>query len=170
MASRTVQIALLLPLLLLATTAEARLYQWTNPQTGSAQLSGAPPSWYRSPAGGPRVLVYDNGQLIDDTAVAIPSENGEILRKEAFQEVEHRRQSQALKRLEQAAEREAARREKEARKGEETVAESTPASSAEELDGKAVEQLKGILAEWDRQNAGKEGEEKSEEPTPGKTR
>ncbi|RKZ35285.1 MAG: hypothetical protein DRQ37_06780 [Gammaproteobacteria bacterium] len=170
MASRTAQTALLLPLLLLATTAEARLYQWTNPQTGSAQLSGAPPSWYRSPAGGPRILVYDQGQLIDDTAVALPSENSEILRKQAFRELEQQRQNQALKRLEQAAKREAARRKKETKKEEEVAAESTPASSAEELDSRAVEQLKGILAEWDRQNAGKEGEEKSEEPTPGKTR
>lgn len=46
----------------------ARMYQWRHPDTGTVQLSGAAPSWYRAQASGPRVLVYAQGRIVDDTA------------------------------------------------------------------------------------------------------
>jgi uncharacterized membrane protein len=64
--------------------AEARMYQWSNAATGSIQLSGSPPAWYRSPSPGPRILVFDNGQLIDDTAVPVSEEQRRELRAEAL--------------------------------------------------------------------------------------
>lgn len=64
--------------------AHARMYQWSHPSSGIVQLSGAPPAWYRSTMNGPRVLVFDNGQLIDDTAVAVGEPLRESLRAAAF--------------------------------------------------------------------------------------
>ena len=64
--------------------AHARMYQWLHPSSGVVQLSGAPPAWYRSTTQGPRVLVFDNGQLIDDTAVVVGEPLRESLRAAAF--------------------------------------------------------------------------------------
>lgn len=66
--------------------AEARMYQWSNAATGTVQLSGSPPAWYRSAAPGPRVLVFDNGQLVDDTAMSVAEEHRQVLRAKAFGE------------------------------------------------------------------------------------
>lgn len=60
------------------------MYQWSHPSSGIVQLSGAPPAWYRSTMAGPRVLVFDNGQLIDDTAVVVGEPLRESLRAAAF--------------------------------------------------------------------------------------
>jgi len=77
--------ALMLALgVILTATAEARMYQWTNPESGNVQLAGAPPSWYRSAVPGPRVLVFDNGELIDDTAVPVSDEQRLTLRSAAL--------------------------------------------------------------------------------------
>lgn len=69
---------------LLAAPAEGRMYRWTSPESGRTQLSGQPPAWYRSGPAGPRVLVFENGWLIDDTAVSVSQAQGETLRKQAF--------------------------------------------------------------------------------------
>jgi len=162
----------LLAVLLLAGTlpvAEARLYEWRNPHSGSVQLSGAPPGWYRSDAGGPRVRVYEEGRLVDDTAIELPAAHRARLREEAFRELERRQQAEAARRLELAARREARRRElaakrreaaaraaaREARNDAETghVAESSaPAPTQGELDAATVERLKAIISEWDSRN------------------
>lgn len=71
-----------------ATQAEARMYQWTNVSTGTVQLSGSPPAWYRSAASGPRIFVFDNGKLIDDTNVPVSEEHRERLRSTAFGQAE----------------------------------------------------------------------------------
>lgn len=72
-------------LILIAGLVEARMYQWVNPGTGSSQLSGKPPAWYRTEAGGPRVLVFENSQLLDDTSVNVEPQQRLKLRQEAFQ-------------------------------------------------------------------------------------
>lgn len=60
------------------------MYQWSHAATGTVQLSGSPPAWYRSASSpGPRVLVFDNGRLIDDTAVPVSEEQRRILRADA---------------------------------------------------------------------------------------
>jgi hypothetical protein len=69
---------------ILTATAEARMYQWTNPETGTVQLAGAPPAWYRGAEPGPRVLVFDHGELIDDTAVPVSDEQRLALRSAAL--------------------------------------------------------------------------------------
>jgi hypothetical protein len=79
-----------LPILLLlvstciALPAHARMYQWVNPQTGRTQMSGKPPAWYRSDKPGPRVFVFENGRLVDDTARAVGLEERAALRATAF--------------------------------------------------------------------------------------
>ncbi len=50
------------------------LYVWQFPGQRSAQVSNAPPPWYRyyEPSPGPRVRVYRGAALIDDTGLSIP--------------------------------------------------------------------------------------------------
>jgi hypothetical protein len=69
---------------LAAAPAAARMYQWHNPATGTTQLSGTPPAWYRSHEPGPRVYVFENNQLVDDTGIAVSDEQRAALRAEAF--------------------------------------------------------------------------------------
>ena len=64
--------------------AAARMYQWKQPGSGTVQLSGSAPGWYRSGQSGPRVLVFDNGVLVDDTAIAVVEEQQRALRAAAF--------------------------------------------------------------------------------------
>lgn len=45
-----------------------RMYAWRDPVSGSLQLAGAPPAWYTARAPGPRVRVFEKGQIVDDTA------------------------------------------------------------------------------------------------------
>ena len=79
-------------LLSLSSVAEARMYQWVEPGVETTQLSGKPPAWYRSANGGPRVFVFENGRLIDDTAIDVSDEVRQRMRKEAFILVEKDRQ------------------------------------------------------------------------------
>jgi len=79
-------------LLLSSVNAFARMYQWTEQSTGTTQLSGKPPAWYRSVADGPRVFVFDKGRLIDDTAVQVSEEVRQRMRQRAFVMAEEDRQ------------------------------------------------------------------------------
>ena len=145
--------------------AEARMYQWTSPQTGLAQLSGSPPSWYRSGAPGqPRVLAYENGTLVDDTSLQVSEERALMLREAAFDEVQRRKELVALKRLEETARREAekaARKLRREKKREdrlvraqtsETATENSesPLGSLEQFGSETIKRLKSIIAEFDR--------------------
>ena len=60
------------------------MYQWRDPETGTTQLSGKPPSWYRTDEKGPRVIVFDNGKIIDDTAISLGRSQREELRRQAI--------------------------------------------------------------------------------------
>ena len=148
-------------------TVHARMYQWTDPGSGNTRLSGEPPAWYRSAERGPRVLVFENGRLVDDTAVVLPPEQRKALREAAFLEVDLRRERDAVKKLERAALREARRREEasgqfsgqtiedaenalSADATQSQNAASTPAPGS--LDGGMVEQLKALISAWDRQS------------------
>ena len=75
---------LTLLLILFVSVAEARMYQWTEPDTGTTQLSGKPPAWYRGVNKGPRVFVFDGGRLIDDTDVDVSEETRQRMRQQAF--------------------------------------------------------------------------------------
>ncbi|MGK0298958.1 MAG: hypothetical protein ACI9XC_002583 [Gammaproteobacteria bacterium] len=69
----------------------ARMYQWIDPDTSTTQLSGKPPHWYRSAESGPRVVVYDNGRVIDDTGIELSPEENDRQRQQALIIVERDR-------------------------------------------------------------------------------
>lgn len=64
--------------------AHARMYQWLDPDTGTTQLSGKPPGWYRNGKIGPRVFVFDNGKIIDDTDIVLSDAHRDLMRQRAF--------------------------------------------------------------------------------------
>ena len=82
----TKRLLLLIVLVSVTTIADARLYHWVDPASGTTQLSGRAPAWYRS-GSGPRIFVFENGQLIDDTAVPVGPQQRLALRGEAFGEM-----------------------------------------------------------------------------------
>ena len=86
------RIVLIILFSIITLVAEARMYQWVEPGVETTQLSGKPPAWYRSVDGGPRVFVFENGRLIDDTAIDVSDEVRQRMRKEAFILVEKDRQ------------------------------------------------------------------------------
>ena len=160
---------------LMVGAAHARMYQWQSPATGSVQLSGEPPAWYRSTQQGPRVRVFDGANLVDDTSIALPNSQREELRADAFRESEQRQRDDALKRLERVArqqerrrteserlqtvksqtEREVALQARSSAVGIEPEAE-TPLSSIspdETLDEATVARLKAIIGDFDRRNS-----------------
>ena len=67
------------------------MYQWNDPDTGTTQLSGKPPAWYRSNEDGPRVIVFDKGRIVDDTNIRVSDDERESLRMEALIKVEEDR-------------------------------------------------------------------------------
>lgn len=71
-------------LLLFSSHSLARMYQWVETDSGTTQLSGKPPSWYRNGEPGPRVLVFEKGRLVDDTDIELSREARRELRKRAF--------------------------------------------------------------------------------------
>lgn len=75
---------LLLLLLPMLNQAATRMYQWTDPDSGRTHLSGNPPAWYRSDENGPRVFVFDNGRLVDDTGVEVSEAKRQALRQQAL--------------------------------------------------------------------------------------
>lgn len=155
---------------LISAGAQARMYQWKSAATGAPQLAGEPPAWYRSDRGGPRVRVFDSGNLVDDTAIKLPRVQAEELRAEAFRESEQRQRADALKRLERLARQQQRRRAEQERlakekleteqqlaqqlKNEAANTESGPAVSSispnETLDDATVARLKAIIGEFDR--------------------
>jgi hypothetical protein len=160
--------ALLLTSALVPVLADARMYQWVSPGTGAVRLSGQPPPWYRGARDGPRVRVFDNGNLVDDTAIALPRAQREELREAAFRESEQRQQAEAVQRLERAARREQLHREETARleqaQRERSAAQAASAAQAEaqdapaqapegQLDDDTVARLKAIISEYDRRGA-----------------
>jgi hypothetical protein len=84
MNSRALSLFLLAAVVIVPGPVSARMYQWEDPSTGTTQWSGRPPAWYRGSQRGPRVLVFDGGRLIDDTARRVPDAERDILRTEAF--------------------------------------------------------------------------------------
>lgn len=69
---------------ILMQSVQAQMYQWTDPESGTTQLSGKPPAWYRSVEGGPRVFVFNRGKIVDDTGIKISDEQRISLRTRAF--------------------------------------------------------------------------------------
>lgn len=105
-----------------------RMYQWTDPATGHTHLSGHAPAWYRN-GDGPRVLVFEGGRLVDDTARRVDQATGERLRA-------------------QAAARPPTDDEGQAASGDAAAADGPPPASAED-DAARVARLKALIAAWE---------------------
>lgn len=78
------------------------MYQWADPETGTTQLSGKPPVWYRSVEGGPRVFVFNRGKIVDDTGITVSDEQRVSLRTNAFVRAEEDRIAAQKKAMEAA--------------------------------------------------------------------
>jgi len=123
-----------------STVLEARVYQWTDPNTGTAYLSGEPPGWYRTRQAGPRVLVYEDGKLVDDTEWRTSLEREKVLRAQALKETEARKRAEEERRAEAArlaAEKAALEEEK-----------ATPKPGEED----AVAIFRALISEWDKRS------------------
>ncbi|MGH8585583.1 MAG: hypothetical protein ACREWE_05170 [Gammaproteobacteria bacterium] len=84
MKSRALSLFILAAVVIVPVPVSARMYQWVDAGTGTTHWSGRPPAWYRGSQRGPRVLVFDGGRLIDDTARRVPDAEREVLRTQAF--------------------------------------------------------------------------------------
>ncbi len=148
---------------------QAQMYQWTDPETGTTQLSGKPPAWYRSAEGGPRVFVFNRGKVVDDTGIDISDEQRIRLRIKAFVRAEGdrlaaREKVMKAEKLKEAMERNAdetlmqdseiARFPDEPQNGsdyeviEAPVAEELAETETREEDI-SVEKMKALIAEWE---------------------
>ena len=133
----------------------ARMYQWVDPESDTPQLSGTPPTWYRSTEGGPRVIVYERGQIIDDTGLAVPDVDREQLRQTAFIQAEQDREA-AREKLLQAAHLKAVLGKQRAGEEEEVVEEIVVPDLPEEVvpveqaGAPTPEQLRSLIEEWER--------------------
>ena len=78
----------------------ARMYQWVDPESGTTQLSGKPPMWYRSVQSGPRVFVFEKSKVIDDTGIEVSVLERERLRQRAFLQADEDRELAREKLLE----------------------------------------------------------------------
>lgn len=143
------------------TTALARMYQWVEPDTHTTQLSGKPPTWYRSAEEGPRVFVFENGRVIDDTGINVSVSVRQRLRQQAFLAVE-KDKSTAKEKLMQAERLKAAIQQK--RLAEEAGLEQVqvvpvkPITDTEPVPEQAtpvhasteIEDARALIAEWER--------------------
>lgn len=152
------KIAVLIALMLLSNVAMARMYQWVDPDTRTTQLSGKPPSWYRSGETGPRILVYEKGQITDDTGISLSVKESDRLRQEAMIDAEQDRVA-AMEKLQQARQQKATL---DFQKHEEEVhADVVPATTepqantdavaaAPEDTGPAAEELRALIEQYEK--------------------
>ncbi|MCK5433398.1 MAG: hypothetical protein KAJ03_11675 [Gammaproteobacteria bacterium] len=153
----------------LSQSVQAQMYQWVDPETGTTQLSGKPPAWYRSTEGGPRVFVFNRGKAVDDTGIDISDQQRIRLRTKAFiraegDELAAREKVKEAAKLKEAMQRNAdeklkqdseiARFPDEPQNGSHN--EVVEASVAEELaetetreEESSVEKMKALIAEWE---------------------
>jgi len=156
----------LLLVLGVTSVAQARMYQWVNPDQKNIQLSGIPPAWYRSGTVGPRVRVFNQGNLIDDTSIALPPTQREELRNAAFEEFQQRQQAEALRRLELAARRKALREKEDKLRLDRIAAENAQQQAQQQqaqnqndgtdsnaVDAGMIDKLKSLVGQFDRQSA-----------------
>jgi hypothetical protein len=147
-------------LLVCSANTSARMYQWIDPDSGSTQLSGSPPMWYRSAEGGPRVFVFDKSKVVDDTGINVSDEKREQLRQQAFLRAEEDKAG-AREKLLQAKNQNATllqktKMEDAAQERSEPIEEITPPLPIEEAPQVTVEedstqqQMKEIIEVWEK--------------------
>ncbi len=151
---------ILLLLLICCNTVSARMYQWTDPDSGSTQLSGKPPMWYRSAEGGPRVFVFEKSKVIDDTGIDVSDQERERLRQRAFLRAEKDREG-AREKLLKARNLDAALQQKrkmaEAElEAEEPVIEEIPEEiilpekPPEMEEATTLDQMRKVIEDWEK--------------------
>lgn len=149
-------------------SAYARMYQWVDPATKITQFSGKPPVWYRSDEGGPRVIVFENTRIIDDTNIRVSNVEQQRLRHEAFLRAESDRKI-AKEKLLQAKRLEAISEQQEGSQENFGAATETPQESAEKsadegsavkaatppqtTDEAVVNQMRNLIKEWEQNRA-----------------
>ena len=161
----------LLVLLFFCQSTQAQMYQWNDPETGTTQLSGKPPAWYRSVEGGPRVFVFNRGKVVDDTGIDVSDEQRIALRTNAFIRAEEDRLAAKEKAMEAAKLKAMIDRNAEATSGQkgkdsefkdesqEVVAIEGPDETEigeEAIDegteeDNSIEKMKALIAEWENQ-------------------
>lgn len=149
---------IVLLLLTYSTCINARMYQWVDPNSGSTQLSGKPPMWYRSAEPGPRVFVFEKSRIIDDTGIAVSDSERERLRQQAYLQAEEdtalaREKLLKAKRmdaaLQQKLEMEAAVKGKEEPVIEDIVEEAPEAETPAAEEPPTIEQMRKLIADWE---------------------
>ena len=144
----------------------ARMYQWVDPDTGTTQLSGKPPVWYRAADPGPRTFVFEKDRIVDDTGISLSERERERLRQQALLDAEEEREA-AKEKLLQAKRIKAAFDQKQGAEAEQsgtvdigepgtTVAtEQTPSLGTELPDAGAMTpeemRARALVSEWDQQ-------------------
>jgi len=142
----------LLGLLLVSISAQARLYTWVDPETGTKQMSGLPPAWYRSSEPGPHITVYENGRQIDDTSMETTVSERQRLRQQALIDLKRRQEEVArIKKEEKAMEE--AEQEASMRK-EPALPEEVSRIMVQLKEEEYIQQMKKIINEWDSKNPG----------------
>ena len=140
----------------LTSLAFARMYQWIDPDTGTTQLSGKPPVWYRANEAGPRVFVFEKGKIVDDTGRNVTSEEQERLRQQAFIRAEEDKAA-AKEKLIQAKRLQATLEQKRSSE-EESKEEESIEQIPEELvldepevdEGPDVEDMRALIEQWEQ--------------------
>ena len=131
------------------------MYQWVDPDNGTTQLSGKPPAWYRSSTGGPRIFVFENGKVVDDTGVNVPESDRDRLRQQAFLQAEEdksvaRDKLLEAKRLEAAFGPEEKEEEAVVETKEVATAEAPPAEEeAPPSEQDTINQMRSLIEEWE---------------------
>ena len=160
----------LMILLFFSQSAQAEMYQWDNPETGTTQLSGKPPAWYRSVEGGPRVFVFNHGKVVDDTGIDVSDEQRIALRTNAFVRAEEDRLAAKEKIMEAARLKAMIDRNAEASSGQNDEASGFPdepreiaviegpgeteigeEATDEGREDDSIEKMKALIAEWENQ-------------------
>ena len=144
-----------------AESVSARMYQWVNGGSGRVQMSGEPPSWYRSGRGGPRVMVFDRGFLVDDTRIDVSIIRRLALRKDAFDQLDERRALADLRRINEAKERQDEAAERRLAQAERVKRQSRPSNRERDaeksldalpdaLNSDGIARLKAIISAFDQ--------------------
>lgn len=151
---------LLIFLLTISGVVYARMYQWVDPDSGSTQLSGKPPVWYRSKQPGPRVFVFERNRIIDDTGIAVSDSERKRLRQQAFLQADEdsaraRERLLRARRLDAAIEQKQVKTEKAEVPAviENAIEEPDPEAETPpvvEMEDTTMEQMKKLIADWEK--------------------
>lgn len=159
--SENFMLRLIFVLLLVSTqTASARMYQWVDPESGSTQLSGKPPMWYRSSESGPRVFVFEKSKVIDDTGIEVSKAERDRLRQRAFLQADEdkelaREKILRSKRIDAVLKQQQAGRQAELEKDkplpplilEEEVEEEAPSQPRQ---AETLEEMRKLIEDWEK--------------------